>query len=79
VVQVCEDCNINKELQRGSELMATQIWLCEAVPSTVCSTHHSPELSKELEEFASVFEPISTLPPHREIDHKLVILYPCKK
>jgi hypothetical protein len=74
VVQVCEEVNINEELQGRSELMVAQIWLCEAASPTVCSTHPSPELSKVLEDFASVFEPIFTLPPYREIDHKIPLI-----
>jgi Reverse transcriptase (RNA-dependent DNA polymerase) len=71
-----EDIHIAKEIQEGNEIMVAQIWMCvtelDKVQQGLLSLSHT--LQPVLQQFLSVFEQPSTLPPQRTIDHKIQLL-----
>jgi Reverse transcriptase (RNA-dependent DNA polymerase) len=76
VVHFYEGIQVDKELKDGNEVMVAQIWLCEANPNSVFpSLKNVPtEFHSVLQQFSTVFEQPTTLPPVRPIDHQIPLL-----
>jgi Reverse transcriptase (RNA-dependent DNA polymerase) len=73
-VHMCEAVHWDKEIKDGSELLVAHILLCEAQEQTMNLSKVPVELHSLLQHYVTFFEPSTSTPPQREIDHKIPLL-----
>jgi hypothetical protein len=80
VAHMCEEIQIAKELKEGNEIMVAQIWMCEAEQEQILKGMLTVPtvLQPVLHKYMAVFEQPTSLPPQRDIDHKIPLLLHCK-
>jgi hypothetical protein len=61
-------------LGKGSDVLVAQIWLCEAEVVVTPLSTPPPEIQLVLDQYSLVFDPITKLPPHRVVDHKILLI-----
>jgi hypothetical protein len=73
-VQMCESIQVAKEVKEGSELMVAHIWLCQAESASMDLSSVPVALDLILLHYKHLFNTQTSLPPVREIDHRIPLV-----